>query len=167
MNRSRILALAVCSVLITACDRPSDQPTPAPAQTEADANAPVTAQEPAAAATSEIPENINPAVVLEATPNPLGLCDGSKLGTVEVKWDVSAAAPSNFSIWVSAPSQERKLWVSSKDLIGTQQTGNWVRDQTLFSLVDDKGVVIAATVVTGETCVDAVEADRAAEAPVQ
>lgn len=166
MSRIKILAVAICSVLIAACDRSTDQPAPAsmPAEVVADSTA-VTGQ-PAAAA--EVPENINPAVILEATPNPLDLCDGSKLGTVEVKWDVTAAAPSNFSIWVAAPGQERKLWMSSKDIIGSNKTGNWVRDQTKFSLVDDKGVVVATTTVTGDAC--AVTGETTApstEAPAQ
>lgn len=167
MSTTKLLALAVCSVLIAACDRSSDQSAPSSTPMEVDANAPSTAQESTTTTAAEVPENINPAVVLEASPNPLDVCNGNKLGTVEVKWDVTAAAPSNFSIWVAAPGQKRKLWMSSKEITGTNKTGNWVRDQTKFSLVDDKGVVIATTTVSGSACTKADEQPKAPAASTQ
>lgn len=154
MSRTKIITVAICSVLIAACNRSAEQPVPASTPTEVVADSTAAPEQ---AAASGIPENINPAVVLEAMPNPLELCDGNKLGTVEVKWDVTAAALSNFSIWVAAPGQERKLWMSSKDIVGSNKTGNWVRDQTKFSLVDDKGVVVATTMVTGGACAGTAE----------
>ncbi|MEO8364595.1 MAG: hypothetical protein ABI538_00155 [Pseudoxanthomonas sp.] len=165
MKLARIIAIAIGSTLIASCDRPADQTTPASAPTEVGAGAADASQEPAAAAVPEVPENINPAVVLEVSPNPLELCDGSKLGTVEVRWDVTAAAPSNFSIWVAAPNQERKLWMSSKESTGNNKTGDWVRDQTRFWLVDDKGVVIATTTVATGACAD--QAPAAPATPAQ
>lgn len=156
MSRTKIITVAICSVLIAACDRSAEQPAPASTPTEVVADS-TAAPEQAAA----VPENINSAVVLEATPNPLELCDGNKLGTVEVKWDVTAAAPSNFSIWVAAPGQERKLWMSSKDIVGSNKTGNWVRDQTKFSLLN-KGVVVATTTVTVKSGACAGTAETAA-----
>ena len=155
MRNTKILGVIACALLVAACDRSAEQTAPAAGPTEVGAEATAPAEAPPQAAAAGVPENINPAVVLEASPNPMNACEGSKLGTVEVKWDVTAAAPSNFSVWVAAPDQERKLWMSSKDATGSNKTGNWVRDQTKFSLVDDKGVVIATTTVVNGTCADA------------
>lgn len=151
--RKLYLAGCTCVLLAAGCDR-ATTPTGAEAV-------------PVPSVVETIParlvEQINPSVVLKATPNPVDFCGSQELPSVTVEWDASAAAIPNLSIWVEETSGgPQKIWMSSKLPVSSKVTGAWVRDGMKFSLTDNRSVVLATTTVTAADCAVAVAVPESA-----
>jgi len=141
MRPQRFLAAATLCVALAACNNPS-QPTATDAATE-----------PAPAATAPAPPAGDPLASISAFPNPVDLCAlEKKITRVDVSWDLSQTKVRNFSVWVEAPTQARKLWFSSFTPTGTKKTGNWVRNNTKFTITSSDGRELTSTVVAAAPC---------------
>jgi hypothetical protein len=75
-------------------------------------------------------------------PNPIQVCDGSGLGQTTISWE----APGYDSIEVRIHSPTGKLMAGGQS--GSTQTGKWVKDGTMFFLVNaSNGEVLDRIVV--------------------
>ena len=66
---------------------------------------------------------------LVASPNPVPVCDFSGAGTTELTWD----NPGAFEIHLNSPTGPKFVAASGA---GSKETGKWVKDGTVFYLVD-------------------------------
>jgi hypothetical protein len=107
---------------------------------------------PAAAASTEPPERLDPAITMSITPDPLDFCQGSGLAQVTVDWDMGGVQLPHYTVQVDAPGVPRKVWVATAAPAGSKLSGEWVREGTRFSIVDGTGVVIASRTVGSAPC---------------
>ncbi len=88
-------------------------------------------------------ESIEPTTLREVgdstfniSPGSFLLCkakDGAVIATA--KWDVSSLGVKEVAIYVESPGNPRKLWLIGSHS-GAESTGNWVFDQSRFTLID-------------------------------
>lgn len=145
MRAKHFLLAASTSLFLAACGDPAPPAQPGPATTA------VAEPAPADAAPPEPPGD--PLASISVSPNPVDLCAlEKKITRVEVTWDVAQTNVRNFNVWVEAPTQPRKLWFSSFTPTGTKTTGNWVRNNTRFTIVSSDGRELTSVVVTAAAC---------------
>ena len=116
------ISLIAIAALLGACSEPPRDATP------------TVAVPPAAATTAATPEaNATPvsSVVFRATPATIRRCDATDgNATVSLNWDVRPSSIGFVTILVG----DRTFAEGTSS--GTSTTGNWVRDDTVFSLID-------------------------------
>lgn len=117
----RTSLIAVAALLVACSDTPRD------ATSAASAPPPATMTD----ATSAISTQPTSNVVFTATPATVRRCDTADgNATVALKWDVRPASVAFVTIRVG----DRIFSEGSSS--GTSTTGNWVRDDTVFTLID-------------------------------
>lgn len=110
---------------------PAPSATPDPGAAAA-AAAPSPAPAPAAAQPAEPAGD----AVLSVTPGSFRACDASNGAiTATAKWDASSMGVAEVAIYVESPGNARKLWLNG-GASGESTTGNWVFDQTIFTMVE-------------------------------
>lgn len=145
-----VLTTAVLALALTACGKQEDAaPAAADAPTATTPDAPAATEQPV----SRWDESAAPVegAVLTINPSEIDLC-GAKTTKVDVTWDVTTIGVKKPQIWVRDRTGE-KIWVALKEMTGTKTTGNWVKAQTEFLLVDpaSKKLLNEAS-VTLKTC---------------
>ena len=135
-------------LLLAACGQEAP-PAPAAAPTQAaPAAATADAAMPAAAPAAPVGD-----AVFSVTPGSFRACEAAN-GAIAAtaKWDVTSKNIKEVSIYVSAPHNERKLWLNGS-AVGESTTGNWVFDQSRFEIVErGSEAPIASVVVTAVPC---------------
>jgi uncharacterized lipoprotein YehR (DUF1307 family) len=98
-------------------------------------SSPVTTTTPVAAATTPtVASNNAPGVSFTADPNPIKVCDGSKLGITNLYW--KAPGVKNVEIHVNAPDGPLMARGGAE---GKAQTQKWVTNGMVFYLQDGSG----------------------------
>ena len=126
MKYFRGAMLAVTLVLMAGC-KPDGQP---PVPTTNTGPAAPTAPE-SLAQTSNGMLTVDPATV--------DLCkETDGVMAANVSWNASAAGTEGVEVWMQAPGEEKKLW-SATGAISSAETGRWLRDGSLVTLVNGEG----------------------------
>lgn len=127
--------ITTCMLLaigLAACSQ--EAPTP-PSENPAKAEVPETTDVPVAAPTTAARESTGDSI-FSVSPGSFSACDATDGAVVGIaKWDVSAQGVSEVALYVESPGNARKLWLNG-GATGEEKTGNWVFDQTKFTLKD-------------------------------
>lgn len=128
--KSKLVAIAL--LLATAgCGQeapPAPSANPAPPAEAVAAPAPAPVAVPAAEPVGD--------AVLSVAPGSFRACEATNGAiTATAKWDASSKGAAEVAIYVESPGNERKLWLNG-GATGESTTGNWVFDQTIFTMVE-------------------------------
>lgn len=146
MRHRHIIAIVFSSLVLSACSPTAPEATNTPSDATPTAGH-ATATSDQAQAAGALPG------VITVDPNPIDVCNlEPKLAEVDVSWDLTAAQVRDFNVWVEAPSEERKIWISSFEAVDTKRTGKWVRENTKFTIIATDGRELASAMVSAAAC---------------
>jgi len=126
MKYFRAAMFAATLVLIAGC-KPDGQP---PAATQASAPA-------APVAPVSLAQTSNG--MLTVDPATVDLCkETDGFMAAKVSWNASAAGTEGVEVWLQSPGEEKKLW-SASGAISSAETGRWLREGSVVTLVNGEG----------------------------
>ena len=116
-----------------------------------DAQAPAATQDSAPAQPVSLAQTANG--MLTVDPATVDLCketDGFMAS--KVSWNASAAGTEGVEVWLQSPGEEKKLW-SASGAISSAETGRWLRDGSVVTLVNGEGAKELAKIqITSKPC---------------